>query len=314
MARTDTLGNFLTDVADAIRTKKGTNETILASNFDTEIENLPSGADLSEYFATTWSSNTSGSQNRGVIKIIKKAPPTITIANNVTDLSTALANWTQEYAPKIICGNNVTNMQSMYGGMYNIKELDITGLNTSNVTSFYQMFSQFGRNVTPATSLDFSNFDTSKVQNFGYMFSYAKVDADFSTFSFDSATSVANMFQYADIENQTINMPNFKTHNLTSLNYFLANCNAKIVNLPNLEIGNITTTNFAFQTANTLQHLDIRKLEFDNVTTYNNMFSGVPNNCEIIVKDDTQKTWITSRFSNLTNVKTVAEYEAEQSE
>lgn len=43
MARTDTLGNFLTDVANAIRTKKGTSEAIQASDFDTEIENLPSG-------------------------------------------------------------------------------------------------------------------------------------------------------------------------------------------------------------------------------------------------------------------------------
>lgn len=45
MARTDTLGHFLTDVADAIRGKKGTSETITASDFDTEITNLPSGGD-----------------------------------------------------------------------------------------------------------------------------------------------------------------------------------------------------------------------------------------------------------------------------
>lgn len=45
MARTDTLGHFLTDVADAIREKKGTSKTIVASDFDTEIENLPSGGD-----------------------------------------------------------------------------------------------------------------------------------------------------------------------------------------------------------------------------------------------------------------------------
>lgn len=43
MARTNTLANFLTDVANAIRTKKGTQETISASTFDTEILNLPSG-------------------------------------------------------------------------------------------------------------------------------------------------------------------------------------------------------------------------------------------------------------------------------
>ena len=43
MARTNTLGNFLTDVASAIRKKKGTTDTILASNFDTEIESIETG-------------------------------------------------------------------------------------------------------------------------------------------------------------------------------------------------------------------------------------------------------------------------------
>lgn len=46
MARTNTLGNFLTDVANAIREKKGTTEAIQASNFDTEIANLPSSGGL----------------------------------------------------------------------------------------------------------------------------------------------------------------------------------------------------------------------------------------------------------------------------
>lgn len=43
MARTDNLTNFLTDVADAIREKKGTTGTIQASNFDTEIANISTG-------------------------------------------------------------------------------------------------------------------------------------------------------------------------------------------------------------------------------------------------------------------------------
>lgn len=46
MARVDTLGHFLTDVADAIRAKKGSSDTIQASDFDTEIENLPSGGGI----------------------------------------------------------------------------------------------------------------------------------------------------------------------------------------------------------------------------------------------------------------------------
>lgn len=40
MARIDTLGHFLTDVANAIRNKSGKSATISAANFDTEINNL----------------------------------------------------------------------------------------------------------------------------------------------------------------------------------------------------------------------------------------------------------------------------------
>ena len=43
MARIDTLINFLTDVAAAIRAKKGDSTLIPAADFDTEIANLPSG-------------------------------------------------------------------------------------------------------------------------------------------------------------------------------------------------------------------------------------------------------------------------------
>ena len=42
MARTNNLTNFLTDVASAIKEKKGSEVSIPAANFDTEIRNLPS--------------------------------------------------------------------------------------------------------------------------------------------------------------------------------------------------------------------------------------------------------------------------------
>lgn len=46
MARIDTLTHFLTDIADAIRAKKGSSELIGAANFDTEIESIPSGGNI----------------------------------------------------------------------------------------------------------------------------------------------------------------------------------------------------------------------------------------------------------------------------
>jgi hypothetical protein len=55
-------------------------------------------------------------------------------------------------------------------------------------------------------------------------------------------------------------------------------------------------------------------MTFGSIMSNASMFDGVPADCLIIVKDDTQKEWLTNAFSQLTNVKTVAEYEAEQSE
>ena len=56
MARTDNLTNFLTDVADAIRSKKGTSGVIPASSFDTEIESISGGGggntDIEDGFVT----------------------------------------------------------------------------------------------------------------------------------------------------------------------------------------------------------------------------------------------------------------------
>lgn len=45
MARTNNLSNFLTDVADAIRTKTGGSAPIAAENFDTEIESISGGGE-----------------------------------------------------------------------------------------------------------------------------------------------------------------------------------------------------------------------------------------------------------------------------
>lgn len=67
MARTDTLGNYLTDVASAIKTKKGDSTPILASNFDTEIINLPSGGATlqSKSIEITTNGNTTVSPDTG---------------------------------------------------------------------------------------------------------------------------------------------------------------------------------------------------------------------------------------------------------
>ena len=58
-----------------------------------------------------------------------------------------------------------------------------------------------------------------------------------------------------------------------------------------------------FKECSSLTNLDISNFTFDKVTDYSEMFINVPDNCEILVKSQTEKDLITSEFSNLTNVK-----------
>ena len=60
-----------------------------------------------------------------------------------------------------------------------------------------------------------------------------------------------------------------------------------------------------FLNCTTVTEIDIRKADFSNVTNYNLMFSGIPNNTKIYVKNATIKSWITQKFSNLTGVTTI---------
>lgn len=52
MADISNLSNYLKDVADAIREKKGTTEQIPAANFDTEITSIQTGIDTSDATVT----------------------------------------------------------------------------------------------------------------------------------------------------------------------------------------------------------------------------------------------------------------------
>lgn len=68
-----------------------------------------------------------------------------------------------------------------------------------------------------------------------------------------------------------------------------------------------------FSGCTSLEVIDIRNYDFTVITSsakYQDAFTGVPANCLIIVKNDACRNWIKGKFSHLTNIKTVTEYEA----
>ena len=120
-------------------------------------------------------------------------------------------------------------------------------------------------------------------------------------------TTMAQMFYYCDVL-VSLNVNNFNTSNVNNMRYMFYACNSIInLDLSNFNTIKVTDMSYMFANCGSLLSLDIRNFNFNNVTSYTGMFNGVKGNCEIIVADDTAKRWITSKFSNLTNVKTVGE-------
>lgn len=186
MARIDTLGNFLTDVATAIRTKKGTTDTILASNFDTEIASIEGGS--------------------------KYAPRYIIFyAYSGTDLDYELAN---------LDTSNVTNMRNMFMQCYKITDLDLSGFDTSNVADMNCMF----RSCSKLTDLDLSMFNTSNVTDIGSMF-YECVFLTSLTLgeSFDTS-NVADMSSTFHNCELLTNISKLNASKVRKISYFAYNC------------------------------------------------------------------------------------------
>ena len=136
-----------------------------------------------------------------------------------------------------------------------------------------------------------------------------------NTFSGCSALSeVINTNQIKYIEYAFYNcsnlttIPQLDTSNGSNMGQMFYGCSyLTSLNLSSFDTSNVTTMEQMFGNCSRLTNLNISNFDFTNVRSYSGMFSNVPANCLIIVKDDTAKEWITSKFTTLTNVKTVAE-------
>lgn len=258
MARTDTLGHFLTDVADAIREKKGTSDTIQASDFDTEIGSIESGG---------------------------------------------------KYAPRYICFYKYTGTELAD---------EIANLDTSNMTTISNMFSNCGKLQT----VDISNFDTSNVvSSIGLFQNCAKLTSvNLGNVDFSNLVNITDMFSGCQAIQSIVFPATVFKNRLTAQATFAYTTNLKTIDISGIEFSNSTCyAPFMFYSATSLQKIDMRNIDTSKFDYWNQMFgtsasNGPPDDCLIIVGTDNDKTWFSTNFPRLTNVKTVAEYEAEQNE
>lgn len=284
--------------------KNGTYKAI-DDNLDgySEVEVATSGVDLNDYFkAETIDTNeiSVGCWH----KFIKKIPKlNLNITNTCYKMFYSCK--AQEIDVSEFNTSNVINMEGMFWNCTSLTNLDLINFNTSNVSTMRYMFA----GCSSLTNLDVSNFNTSNVTNIQSIFAGCSklTSLDLSNFNTSKVTNMQFMFSVCS-SLTSLDLSSFNTAKVTNMSYMFNGCSSLTnLDLSSFNTSNVTTMSWMFQNCSKLSNLNISNFDFTNVTSYSSMFANVPSNCLIIVKDDTAKTWITSKFTTLTNVKTVAE-------
>ena len=160
MAKTDNLNDFLTDIANSIRTKTQTSEPINAQDFSDKILNIQSGGTLKNYLDAMQSAEYLFKNYEGtsVDNIIQYSD-----TENVTSTSGMFQNCKKLTTIPLLDTNNVTDM----GGMFSDCSLTtVPLLDTSKVTNMDYMFYNCGKltaipqfNTSNVVSMDSMLYD-----------------------------------------------------------------------------------------------------------------------------------------------------------
>ena len=180
---------------------------------------------------------------------------------------------------------NNFKFSSFRGAFYGctlLEKIDFTGIGTSNITSMQYSFTD----CSSLTSLDLTNFDVSTLAT--------------------NKNSAGGLWQtFAGCSSlETLNITGWKiTNKVTNLYGTFDKCSKlKKLDLSNWDTTGVTDLNYTFRRMTNIEEIDLRRADFSNVTSTTSVFYLTNNNVKIIVKDDIQKNWFNTNFSNLTNI------------
>ena len=170
--------------------------------------------------------------------------------------------------------SEVTSMNTMFYMMNSLKNIDVSGFNTSKVTDMYEMFDQTG----VIEHLNVSNFDTSKVTNMGYMFfSLPRVrELDLTNFDTRNVINMYGMFDDMTDVTKIKFSDKFDTSNVTNMGRMFSRMKSiQQLDLSHFNTGNVIDMAAMFLNSSALTSLDLSSFDTRNVEFMNLMFQGV---------------------------------------
>ena len=170
-------------------------------------------------------------------------------------INNILQNYTGSYANNLIEEMNVIKMEwnnpltstnSMFSGLKNITNIDLSKFNSSQLTNMDYMF----KGCTSLVSINLDNFQTSKMNIMEYVFQNC-------------------------VSLKSLNLSSFDTSKVTDFHYMFCNCTSLVIlDLYNFNTSSCICTYHMFHGCSNLISLNLNSFDTSKVTYMYNMFEG----------------------------------------
>ena len=168
----------------------------------------------------------------------------------------------------------------LFAYYYNLRNADLSGLDTSNVTDMNSMFcldaNSWLHEGKGLTSLDLSSFDTHNVTDMHSMFSGCQglTSLDLASFDTQNVTDMHSMFSGCQ-GLTSLDLASFDTHNVTTMQAMFLKCQGLTsLDLTSFDTQNVTTMAKMFYECQSLTSLDLTSFDTQNVTNMDSVFYG----------------------------------------
>ena len=155
-------------------------------------------------------------------------------------------------------------------------------------------------------TLDLSMFKTENVVDMSYMFEQnSKLKAvNITGFNTSNVNTSEVMFRSCPSLTEIKGLNSLTFENLTNAYSMFNGCSSlTVIDLSSFAPMNSFGCNGMFYQCSSLKKLNLSSLDFSKISSSGDMFTGVPTDCEILVKDESAKTWMNTNFPTMTNVK-----------
>ena len=158
----------------------------------------------------------------------------------------------------------------MFDGCEKLTSLDLSNFDTSKVTNMSYMF----YNCKVLASLDVSNFDTSNVTNLSYMFYSCQTltNIDVSSFDTSEVTTMDSMF-YACKKLASLDLSSFNTSKVTDMTSMFYDCESLTsLDVSHFDTSKVTEMDLMFTSCLKVPTLDLSSFDTSMVSKMGSMF------------------------------------------